>query len=128
MANVNTMNKVEYTANFCAELERQRVALNLSQADMANKLDMSLVSYKRLILGDVTKIELFNILKLYELTGLLLCEFVDYSADPRMDTIRKLKGLTTEELALVNSFVDYLRINGNNYLLDFCKVFVKAIK
>lgn len=57
MANVKTMNKVEYTANFCAELERQRVALNLSQADMANKLDMSLASYKRLILGDVTKIE-----------------------------------------------------------------------
>lgn len=118
------MEKLKYIDNFCLNVERQRVALGYSQEKFAEKIGMSLASYKRLINGEVIKMDLYNVYKLYLLTGMLLCELVDYTGDVRIDVIKELRSLTPSELDLVMRFIKYLKTNGNNYIMDFCKAFI----
>ena len=63
------MNKQEIIDNFSTSLERQRIELGLSQSQMAQKLDLSLSTYKLLVNGQTQKIDVYTLVKLYELTG-----------------------------------------------------------
>lgn len=47
----NFMTQQKILLNFIDNIEKERVRLNLTQAQMAQKLDMSVSNYKKLIAG-----------------------------------------------------------------------------
>ena len=53
------MTRLEMNREFADNLERERISLNLTQKQMASKLEMSLSAYKRLITCSTDKIDLY---------------------------------------------------------------------
>lgn len=80
------MTQQKILLNFIDNIEKERVRLNLTQAQMAQKLDMSVSNYKKLIAGQYRRPNLFLAQRLYELTGKLLFEFFDFDS-PKLNAI-----------------------------------------
>lgn len=55
--------------NFGINMERERLLLGYSQQQMADALEMSLSSYKRILNGETSKIDLYTLYLLSQLTG-----------------------------------------------------------
>lgn len=91
---------------FADNLERERTKLNLTQKQMADKLEMSLSAYKRLITCSTEKIDLYVIYRLYKLTGKLAYEFTSIS-DPYLDLKKKITNLTLPQMAFVEGLIDF---------------------
>ena len=54
------LTKQELVKNFTLNVEKERLKLKLTQAQMAKKLDMSLSGYKKMISGVTTIIDLYT--------------------------------------------------------------------
>lgn len=100
------LTRLELIERFAVNLERERDRLGLSQKQFADKLEISLSTYKRIIAGTVDKIDLFIAYKLYLVTGKLLFELLDMS-DERLDLQKKLRGLSLTQLNYVHALVDF---------------------
>lgn len=103
------MTKQEIIDNFSTSLERQRIELGLSQSKMANKLDLSLSTYKSLVNGQTQKIDVYTLVKLYELTGKFACEFLDID-DRKTKIVSKLNHLSDQQLMMIHSVVELERV------------------
>ena len=53
------MTREQLIENFADSVEQERIALGYSQAQMAQALDMSLSTYKRIINGEISKLAFF---------------------------------------------------------------------
>lgn len=102
------MTRLEMNREFADNLEKERISLNLTQKQMAAKLDMSLSAYKRLITCSTDKIDLYVIYRLYKLTGKLAYEFTSIS-DPYLDLKKKITNLTPSQVAYIDGLVDFER-------------------
>ena len=92
---------------FAINIERERFNRGLSQAKMAQKLDMSLASYKRLITCSVEKIDLYTAYRLYQLTGKLAYEFLDVSGNSVLDVKSKIVGLSPSQLSFIDGLIEF---------------------
>jgi len=99
------MNREEFRDLFCENVERERVLLGYTQAQMAEALEMSISNYKKLINGQTTRVDAYTFYLLYELSHKYAFEFLGMS-NREMDIIRKMKTLSEQQLMYVNAFVE----------------------
>ncbi len=100
------MTQQELLSHFIENLEKERVRFHLTQAQMAEKLEMSTSNYKKLIAGQYRRPNLFLAQRLYELTGKLLFQFFD-SSSPELDVIAKLSRLSVSQRNFVEGIIDF---------------------
>lgn len=100
------MTQHELLSHFIENLEKERVQLNLTQAQMAEKLDMSASNYKKLIAGQYRRPNLFLAHYLYELTGKPLFEFFD-SPTPELSVFSKFLKLSPSQRNFVEGIIDF---------------------
>ena len=93
--------------NITTNLEKDRISKNYSQAAWAEIIGMSLSSYKRLISGASTKIDILTIFKIYELTGKTLLELAEQRNEV-INTVLKLNYLSTQQLKFINYIIESL--------------------
>lgn len=100
------MTRFEMNEQFANNIEIERIKLNLTQKQMADKLDLSLSAYKRIITCSTDKIDLYVIYKLYELTGKLAYEFTSVT-DPFLELKKKIMGLSPSQMSYINALIDF---------------------
>lgn len=100
------MTKKEVTENFVLNLEKERLRLNFSQTEMAEKLDLSLSAYKRMISGGTSKVDIYIAYQIYKLTGKTMMEMILYE-DPYLDHIRKVRQLNERQFAFIDSLTEF---------------------
>lgn len=100
------MTRFELSRQFAEHMEIERVNLGLTQQQMADRLDVSLSAYKRIINGTTDKIDLYIIYKLYRLTGKLAYEFTDIS-DPYLVLKKKIMGLSPTQISYIETLIDF---------------------
>lgn len=120
------MDREEITNNFLNNLERERLINNLSQANWAEKLGMSLSSYKRLINRDTSKIDLMTAFKMYELTGKMAFELGEQS-NSELKVISKLKQLSPRQLKFIDSIIDFEMFFANNLIDNSIEDYISVI-
>lgn len=100
------MERNELIKIFLENIEKERVALRLTQQQMAQKLGMSLSGYKKMIAGETAKIDMVLVHRLYELTGQFMCEMVGMSV-PEVKLIRKYQKLSPSQQKFVEDIIDF---------------------
>lgn len=100
------MTRMEMNRQFAEKMEQERSALGLTQKQMADKLELSLSAYKRIITCTTDKIDLYVIYKLYLLTGKLAYEFTDIT-DPYLELKKKIMGLSQSQISYVDALLDF---------------------
>ncbi len=101
------MTRLDIVSNFIESLERERTILGLTQVQMAEKLEMSVSSYKKLISGATTKVDLYTAYRMHKLTGMWIFELCGYMNSDLMQTAYKLRQLTTAQLRFVSGVIDF---------------------
>ncbi len=100
------MTKQEVIENFILNVEKERLNLKLTQAQMARKLDMSLSGYKKMILGVTSKIDLYTVYLLHNLTGKWIFELIgDFDKDSGL--AMKLKELSDYHKEFIEGISDF---------------------
>lgn len=119
------MNRVEMVQRFADNVEVERIRLNLTQAQMAEALDISLSSYKRLISCNVDKIDLYVAYRLYLLTGKLAYEYLNLR-DTALDLKKKIVGLSLSQISYIDSLVDFEKrfASSHSNFEDYVTVFI----
>lgn len=100
------MTRSELGKQFANHLEQERVRLGLTQKQMADKLEMSVSTYKRIITNTTEKVDLYVIYRLYQLTGKLAYEFTEVS-NSSLELKKKIKNLTPSQISYIEGLVDF---------------------
>lgn len=100
------MTRNDMANNFGLNIELERFRLGYSQAKMAKALDMSLSSYKRILTGETTRIEIYTVHLLYRLTNRLGFELGD-EHDPYLDVFQHMRRLSAPQLRTISSLIDF---------------------
>lgn len=100
------MTRHELVNNFGSSIEKERIKLGYSQKKMAEALDMSLSSYKRIINGETSKINIFTVYHMYELTKKLGFELCG-DTSPQLSVYNSLTKLTDAQLRFITSVIDF---------------------
>lgn len=100
------MTRQEIIENFMLSIEKERTSLGLTQAKMAQKLDMSASGYKKMIAGETTKVDLYLAYQMHELTGKWLFELC---GDDSLQTqiISRLNRLNDTQLRFIKEMADF---------------------
>ncbi|MCM1106417.1 MAG: helix-turn-helix domain-containing protein [Blautia sp.] len=106
------MTRNELIESFAMNMEKERMDLDYSQVQMAKALDVSISTYKRILNGESTKIDLYMMYRMYLLTNKLGCGLGSVN-DPYLDIFDKLRHLSEQQLRFIRSIV--------NFELDFTK-------
>ena len=89
------MTNIEITQNFIENLEKAREELGWTQAQMAEKLQMSLSSYKYMISGKSAKIPIYVAYLVYQTTGKFFFELCG-DIVPEMSLLMDYRQLSKE--------------------------------
>ena len=100
------MTREQLIENFAESMEKERIALGYSQAQMAQALDMSLSTYKRIINVEINKLDFYTFYQLYQLTGKFAFELCKYE-DPLSNTVASMRRLSYTQLRTINAFIDF---------------------
>lgn len=100
------LTKRELAQNFILNIEKERIHRNLTQAQMAAKLEMSLSGYKKMISGSTTKINLHTMYLVHAITGKWLYEMIG-EPDEDTDIIIQLKQLSSSQKRAVKDFINF---------------------
>lgn len=100
------MTREEMVRKFADFLEMERARLGLTQEQMANKLDVSLATYKRIITYAVDKIDLYTTYRAYQLTGKMAYEYLGIN-DRYLDVKRKIRELSPAQLGFIEGMIDF---------------------
>ena len=103
---VSEMKRLELVRNFVYSLEQERIIIGLTQAQMAEKLEMSLSGYKKMISGGTVKIDLYMAYLMCELTGKLQLELCGGKL-PELELVKKLRKLNRPQLQFIEGIVDF---------------------
>lgn len=98
------LTKQELARNFALNVERQRIQLGLTQAEMAKALEMSLSGYKKMISGETTKIDAYAAFLMYDLCGKWLFEMIEHPVH-EAEILTKMKHLTESQLKFISAIV-----------------------
>lgn len=99
------MTKQELARNFSLNVEKERIRLGLTQAEMAKKLEMSLSGYKKMISGETTKIDAYAAFLMYDLCGKWLFEMIEHPVH-EAESVTKMKYLTESQLRFISAIVN----------------------
>lgn len=100
------MTRLEIVSNFIDNLERERTALGLTQAQMAKKLEISVSTYKKLIAGETSKVDLYTAYRAHNFTGKWAFELCGCVSTELMQVASKLRRLTPSQLRFVAGVID----------------------
>ena len=100
------MTRDDMIKHFGDNLESERMKLGFSQTQMAEALDMSLSTYKRLLTGETAKIDFYTLYRLYQLTNTLGINLGD-EQNPYMDVFYRLHQLSDSQFRMIRSMVDF---------------------
>lgn len=117
---VRVITKRELADNFVANIEIERVKLGLTQAQMAEKLEMSLSSYKNMINGISNNISMYVLYLVYLLTGkqpFELCGYITAETQLMIDFCKLPKYRQKAILSLVSIEAE-LSMEGRKMLSD----------
>lgn len=92
--------------NFGTNLEKERFRLGYSQQEMAKALDLSLSSYKRFVNGDTSKIDVYAVYRLSQLTGKMFYELCG-DPSPMLQTYDRMRRLSPTQRRFVASLVQF---------------------
>ncbi len=101
------MTRQDIVSNFIDSLERERNIMKLTQAQMAEKLEMSVSGYKKLISGETAKIDLYTAYQMHQFTGKWTFELCGCVPSDLMQAASKLRSLTPSQLRFVSSVMDF---------------------
>lgn len=96
----------EISKRFANSLERIRIERNMSQADMANSMDLSLSGYRKLLSGDILKIDVYHAYRIHELTGLWLFELLGLQ-DETTEIVTEFRKLTSQQQTYIRKLIDF---------------------
>ncbi len=99
------LTKQELARNFALNVERERLRLGMTQAEMAKKLEMSLSGYKKMISGETTKIDAYAAFLMYDLYGKWLFEMIEHPVH-EAEVLAKMKHLTENQLRFISAIVN----------------------
>ena len=100
------LTRKQMAENFGINLERERTSLGLSQQDMSTELGMSLSSYKRLANGDTSKVDVYAVYRLSQLTGKMFYELCG-EPSPLFQTFDKIRKLPKSQRNFVTSVINF---------------------
>lgn len=100
------MTREQLIENFAFSLEKERNALGYSQAQMAQALDMSLSTYKRIINAETNKLDFYTVYLAFRLTGKFAFELCHYQ-EPLLETVGTLRRLNASQLRTIKTFIDF---------------------
>lgn len=89
---MRSINRVELACRFAESLERERVNLGYTQAQMADALSMSVSNYKKLVLHETVKIDMIYAIRLHELTGWRIDDLYEDAIE--IDAMRAFRSLS----------------------------------
>lgn len=96
----------EFIENFVTNLEKERAELSLSQTEMAQALDMSLSSYKRIVHGESSKIDIYTVYRLQKLTD-KLCDEVCGISSPLIESYNLMRQLSDSQLRFITDLIRF---------------------
>ena len=100
------LTKQEIVRNFTLNVEKERLRRNLTQAQMAKKLEMSLSGYKKMISGVTTKIDLYTAQIMQNMTGKWIFELIDdYEEDTQF--ILNLRAMSSRQKNFIKGIVEF---------------------
>ncbi len=118
------LTKQEIVSNFILNVEKERLKQNLTQAQMAKKLEMSLSGYKKMVSGVTAKVDLYTVYLMQHMTGKWIFELIDdYQEDTEI--ILKLKELSLRQKNFIEGIIDFeiefsvSHENCNDYITVF---------
>lgn len=119
------LTKQELVKNFTLNVEKERLKLKLTQAQMAKKLDMSLSGYKKMISGVTTKIDLYTAYLLQNMTGKWIFELID-DCEEDMELILSLRELSQCQKSFIKGIIEFEAAfsAGHDEPEDYITVFV----
>ncbi|MGN0342393.1 MAG: helix-turn-helix domain-containing protein [Roseburia sp.] len=119
------MNRQQIAHDLIIRMEQERDRLGLTQAQMAQKLEMSLSGYKKVISGETQKIDIYTLYLLHQLTGKWFIEWVESDAG-NSSLARKYFMLSENQQKFIEGIVDFeLSIARDKHpAKDFITVFV----
>lgn len=100
------MNKKEINEAFANHIEKERVELGYTQAEMARALDMSLSSYKNMISGATTSISIYQAVLAHRLTGKFLSEMIG-AVLPESYVIEKWRTMNDHQREFLKMLADF---------------------
>lgn len=100
------MDRQELVHNFIENVEKSRISMGLTQQQMAQKLGMSVSGYKKMVLGQTSKIDLFIAQRMYALTGKMLFELCN-DPIPALPQINKYRSLTPRQQEFIRGIIDF---------------------
>ena len=100
------MIRSELNTNFIDNIERERIRLKLTQAQMAEKLGISVSGYKKMVLRETSRIDLYTAYLASCLTGKLISELYE-DPNPDLKLIEKVRRLDKQQSRFVEDVVDF---------------------
>lgn len=102
----NLLNRQQLLEKYVESMECERTRLGLTQAQMAKELDVSTSSYKKLIGGEISKIDLYLAYRLYHLSGKYICELCQ-EKNSEIEMLRLVSGLTEAQKRFVRDVIEF---------------------
>lgn len=99
------MIRKELMKNYAINMENERIKLGLTQGEMAQKLDMSLSNYKKIITGATLNINLYVAHLMHELTGKWTFELCGEPSE-EMELVQKIRTLSNAQKRFVSALID----------------------
>lgn len=100
------MNRFDINRSFAEHMETERTKLNITQAELADKLGLSLSTYKKIISRETEKIDLYTAYRMAKLTGKTIDELLGGDA-PHRATMQKVRALTEQQRIFIESIIDF---------------------
>ncbi|MGI6013787.1 MAG: helix-turn-helix domain-containing protein [Oscillospiraceae bacterium] len=102
----SNVTRQDIVRNFTLNIEKERINLGLTQAQMAEKLQLSLSGYKKMISGETSRIDLYTAHLMYKLTGKLIFELLNDWGE-ELEIMRQFYRLTPSQYHFVKSIIDF---------------------
>lgn len=120
------LTRQEVIRNFIQSLEKERASLGFTQAQMAQKMEMSLSGYKKLIAGETAKIDIYLAYRVCSLTGKWFYELCRDEHSPYYDIMNKVRALTASQLRFISGIIDF-EIQFHNKVRDGIEDYVSIL-
>lgn len=116
------MTKQELTAFFINQIETERIKKGLKQHEIAEKLEMSLAGYRKMISGQTDSISLFTAYKAAELFGKTLNSMcIENERNQTIDTVYRASESAYTRIKYYVSYQDQYRKHYEHCSSEGCK-------
>lgn len=100
------LDEMKFYENLALALEKERVAMGLTQEEMAEEIDISYSSYKKIARRETYKVPAYSLYKLHELTGKFGKELTGYGNENE-EIMAGLRVLSKNQRDFVKSIIDF---------------------